>query len=226
MSILKKQNPALLLFSLLFLSSCLTPKKMDKFVAEQYGNQFPKQVRKMKADISVASAVTYNSNTISTTIRKTSNFLPLIVYWQCDYRHTCTLNPQIALTNFTNTVNTLTNKGLGEKLKGQRLELTVQQMPTAFSLVDKARMVWVIYAFSWNKIYMEPDFKDLVVSYKLLENDVAVKTGTISVKGDARNKGLRFFQSWKSATSEYVADYNANITAMSKAFMNQLVEEL
>jgi hypothetical protein len=198
---------------------------MDKFVADQYGNQIPK-VKKMKADVVVSSAIPYNSSNISTTIKKSSNFLPLIVYWQCDYRHTCTLNPQIALTNFTNTISSLTNKGVGQKLEGGKLELTVEQMPTAFSLVDKARMVWVIYAFSWNKIYMEPDFKDLVVSYKLFQNDLTVKTGRISVKGDARNKGLRFFQSWKSATSEYVADYNANIITMSKAFMNQLAEEL
>jgi hypothetical protein len=217
---------ALLLLSVLFLSSCLTPQKMDKYVAEQYGNRIPKQNKIKKADINVSSIFPSPSNNISTTVKKRSNFLPLIVYWQGDYRHICTLNSSIAVNSFSNVVNTLTNKALTEKLAGQRLELTVEQIPTEFALVDKARMIWLIYAISWDKIYMEPDFKDLVVSYKLLQNDTTVKTGKISIKGDAHNKGIRFFQSWKSATSEYLVDYNTNINTMSRAFMNQLSEEL
>jgi hypothetical protein len=217
---------ALLLLSVLFLSSCLTPQKMDKYVAEQYGNRIPKQNKIKKADINVSSIFPSPSNNISTTVKKRSNFLPLIVYWQGDYRHICTLNSSVAVNSFSNVVNTLTNKALTEKLAGQRLELTVEQIPTEFALVDKARMIWLIYAISWDKIYMEPDFKDLVVSYKLLQNDTTVKTGKISIKGDAHNKGIRFFQSWKSATSEYLVDYNTNINTMSRAFMNQLAEEL
>src|SRR6476620_4948247 len=218
--------PALVFVSVLFLSSCLTPQKMDKYVAEQYGNRLPKQNKNKKADISVSSAFITPSNDISTTVRKRSNFLPLIVYWQADYRHICTLNSSIAVNNFSNAVNTMTNKALSEKLGGQKLELTVEQIPTAFALVDKARVIWLIYAISWEKIYMEPDFKDLVVSYKLLQNDTTIKTGKISIKGDAHNKGIRFFQSWKSATSEFLADYNTNLNTMSKSFMNKLSEEL
>jgi len=217
---------ALLFVSILFLSSCLTTKKMDQYVAEQYGNRIPKQNKNKKADISVSSIYPSGSNSISTTVKTRSNFLPLIVYWQADYRHICTLNSSIAVNNFSNAVNTMTNKALSEKLAGQKLELTVEQIPTAFALVDKARVIWLIYAISWEKIYMEPDFKDLVVSYKLLQNDSTVKTGKISIKGDAHNKGIRFFQSWKSATSEFLADYNTNLNTMSKSFMNKLSEEL
>jgi len=218
--------PVLLLLSITLLGSCLTPKKMDKYIAEQYGNKIPKQNKQKKADISISSTLVSKSNDISVTTRKRSNFLPLIVYWQADYRHICTLNSAIAVNQFSNAVNTMTNKALSDKLAGQRLELTVEQIPTAFALVDKERLIWLIYAISWQKIYMEPDFKDLVVSYKLVQNDSAKKTGKISIKGDAHNKGLRFFQSWKSATSEHLVDYNTNITAMSKAFMNKLMEEL
>ena len=218
--------PVLLLLCITMLGSCLTPKKMDKYVAEQYGNKIPKQNKNKKADISVTSTLISRTNDISITTKKTSNFLPLIVYWQADYRHICTLNSSIAVNNFSNAVNTMTNKALSDKLAGQRLELTVEQIPTAFALVDKARMIWLLYAISWEKVYMEPDFKDLVVSYKLIQNDSTVKTGKISVKGDAQNKGLHFFQSWKSATSEYLVNYNTNLQAMSKAFMNQLSEEL
>jgi hypothetical protein len=225
----KNQNTALvalLFLSLTFFSGCLTSSKMDRFVAEHYGGQLPKTDKKKKAGLTVLSSVSSPTKDISTTVQKTSKVLPLIVYWQWDYRHTCTLNPAIGVDHFTTAVNSLYNKGLSQKLNGQLLELTVEQIPTAFALVDKSHMVWVIYAYSWDKIYMEPDGKDLVVSYKLTQADNTVKTGKITVKSTAHNQGLRFFQSWKSATSEYLTDYDTNLTAMTKTFVSQLMEAL
>ena len=199
---------------------------MDHFVGEQYNNQLPKEDKKKKgSDITVSSAIATTFTNVSNTVQKTSKVLPLVVYWQYDYRHTCTLNPTIAVTNFSNAINSLANKGLSQKLNGQKLELTVEQAPNTFALVDKSHMIWLIYAFSWDKIYIEPDTKDLVVSYKVQGTD-AVKAGKISIKNSAQNTGVRFFQSWKSATSEQLADYNANLTTMTKAFVSKLMEEL
>lgn len=198
---------------------------MDRFVAEQYNGEIPGEQNKKKSGITVLSNIPSSSN-ISTTVQKTSKVLPLIVYWQWDYRHTCNLNPAIGVTNFTNAINSFSNKSLSPKLHGQTLELTVEQIPTAFAIVDKAHVIWVIYAFSWDKIYVEPDGKDLIVSYKLLQNNNTTKTGTISIKNNEQNTGIQFFQSWKSATTEYLEDYNAGITNMAKNFINKLVEEL
>jgi hypothetical protein len=65
-----------------------------------------------------------------------------------------------------------------------------------------------------------------VVSYRVFQGDKQEKEGKITIKSVDKNKGIRYFQTWKSATSEYLMDYNANMTAMSKAFMNKLMEEL
>src|SRR5438128_776935 len=81
--------------SLLFLSSCLTSKKMDRYISEQYDNQVPKQDKKKQAGLVINSSLT-TDDAISHTVQKTSKVLPLIVYWQYDYRHTCTLNPALA----------------------------------------------------------------------------------------------------------------------------------
>lgn len=225
-----KHQPLTFIFVLfvtvLSLSGCLTSQKMDKFVAEQYGNQLPKAGKKKHENIIVSSSVVASTNDISNTQQKTSKVLPLIVYWQYDYRHTCTLNPAIAVANFSNTLNSLYDKGLGQKLGGGQLELKVEQIPSSFALVDKGHIIWLIYAISWDRIYMEADPKDLVVSYKFTGGNGAAKTGQIAVKNTTQNKGLRFFQSWKSATSEHIAEYNANVTALTKNFVNKLLEEL
>ncbi len=217
-----KLTPIVLCTSIVLFSSCLTSAKMDRFVAEQYDDQLPKQDKKKNNDITVSSLTSSRVQDISLTTPHTK-ILPLVVDWVIDYRHTCTLNSQIATTNFSNAVNVMASKGLSQKLNGQKLELTVEQVPTTFALVEKTHVVLVVH---WDRIYMQPDAKDLVVSYKTSQNDKTLKTGKITVKNTETNKGLRFFQSWKSATSEYIADYNLNFSAMTRTFVNKLMEEL
>jgi hypothetical protein len=211
--------------TVLMLSSCLTSAKLDKFVAAQYNNELPRPGKKKKAEIDITSQLPSTHSQISTTSHKTDKFLPLIVYWKYNHRQHCSLNPSIAVTNFSNALNTLATKGLMDKLKGRKLELTVEQAPSAFSLVAKENMIWLVYAVSWEKIYIEPDMKDLVVAYKVV-GDEGDKAGKITIKNTDKNKGLRFFQSWKSATSEYLSEYNANFTTMTKTFISQLTNEL
>lgn len=210
----------------LLLFSCLTAKKIDKFVGKQFNNELPKPDRKKNQDISIISNVQYRLDNISTTETKTSNMLPLIVYWQWDYKNTCTLNPAIAVNIFTKTVALQANRGLNQKLNGQKLELTLEQIPNAFAFDDKAHLVWLIYAYGWDKISVQPDFKDLVVTYKVLQNGNAVKSGRITIKNNEQNKNLRFFQSWKSAISEYLVQYNEDITSMTKMAVNKITQEI
>ncbi|MFT3845615.1 MAG: hypothetical protein QM725_11215 [Lacibacter sp.] len=207
-------------------SACLTPKKADSYIAEQYGNQLPKLNKKKIENIDVKSTSNSNNNLISTTIKKTDKFLPLIVYWKFDHRIKSSLNPAIAITNFTNNLNSAASKELIQKLNGRKLELTVEQVPVTFSLVYKENVIWVIYAFSWTKIFVEPELTDLVVSYKLTESGDVIKTGTITIKNTDSNKGLRLFQTWKSAFSEYIIQYNTNNRIMTSLFVKQLLAEI
>lgn len=205
------------------LSGCFTAKNVDKLVAAQYNNELPKPAKKKKADIEVVSTSSTNNAAISTTVHKTDKFLPLLVYWKYDHRQSCSLNPTIAVTNFSNAVNSAATKALTDKLNGKKLELAIEQAPAAFSIVLKENTILV---GTWAKVYIEPDFKDLVVSYKLIDGGNALKTGSITVKNTDKNKGLRFFQSWRSATSEYVSIYNASFTTLAKSFVIQLSEVL
>ena len=152
--------------------------------------------------------------------------LPLLFYWQWDYKNTCTLNPAIAVNTFSRTIGLQANKGLNQKLTGQKLELVVEQIPNAFAFNDKAHIIWFIYTFGWDKISVQPDLKDLVVSYKVLQNGGVIKSGSISIKNNEKNKNVRFFQSWKSAISEYLTQYDNDISNMTKTFVNKLIQEL
>ena len=99
-------------------------------------------------------------------------------------------------------------------------------MPSAFAFDDKANMIWLIYGFGWDKITVQPEFKDLIVSYKVLHTDGSIKSGRIAIKNNEHTKGLRFYQTWKSAVSEFLTQYDEDIANMTKAFVNQLNQEL
>lgn len=212
----------LVLFAgLLSFTSCLTAKKLDAHVRKEYNNELPKP-RKAKADIVVNMMTPTGGTVISTTKHKTDKFLPLLFYWKYDHRQACELNNSIALTQFSNTINSAAAKPIEQKLNGQKLELTIEQIPSAFSIVAKENVVWLVYAIHWAKIYVEPDPTDLVVRYKLGES----KTGTITIKNISTNQNIRFFQSWKSATNEQLSDYNAKLGLMTKSFITKLAAEL
>lgn len=209
-----------LLFLMGGFSSCLSSQKMDAHVAQYYGNRLPKP-NKMKQDVVVNSAYP-SEDDISTTVKKTTNILPLVIVWKYDYRHTCTLNPSIAVSGFSNVVNNMSAR-LAQKLNGRRLELTVEQVPNAFALVDRGMIVLLVH---WDRIYIEPDTKDMIVSYKVLQNDTVEKTGKINIKSPEHNRNIRFAQSWRSSATEYLTGYQATIAAMGKSFVTKLLEEL
>ena len=113
---------------------------------------------------------------------------------------------------------------LKQKLNGQQLELTIEQVPGSFAIVDKGHVILLIIRL--DKYYVEPEFKDIVVSYKLLQNGVETKTGKINIDTFQKNKAVGFFQSWKGATSEFLIRYNTYLTEMSHTVVNKLIAEL
>src|SRR2546423_12399768 len=134
----------------ILLTGCLGPKKINKWVAQNY-SEVPPPTKKKSDIIIITSNVNTMGDKLSATEKKTSNVLPLIFYWQYDYKNTCTLNTQIAVNNFTSTVLSYSNKGLKQKLNGRRVELNIQKIPTSFAVDDKGHIVWIVlYAFSWD----------------------------------------------------------------------------
>jgi hypothetical protein len=214
------------LFLFFCLSSCLGPKKIDKWVAQHYG-EVPPVSKKKNEMIVVTSSLPTMGVRLSTTEKRTSNLLPLIFYWQYDYKNTCSLNPQIGINNFTSTVMSYGNKGLKQTLNGQRIELNVEKIPTTFAVDDKGHIIWVIYAFGWDVLTVKPEDADFVVSYKVFgAGDVEVRSGAIKITNSTKGSTLGMFQSLKKKTLQYLDQYDASVTSMSKVMIDKLNLEL
>jgi len=215
---------AIALFILLSsLTSCHIAQKIDTHIAGQFNNKVPKPDKRADSTIFVNSSIPSDPNELSHTV-KTWKHLFLLLYWQYDYRHTCTLNPAIGVNYLRKGIYQQSNK-LKQKLNGKQLELTIEQIPGSFALVDKGHVVLLIV--QWDKYYLEPDTKEIIVSYKLLQNGTETKSGKITVDNIQRKKPWNIiFQSWKKATSAFLVRYDADLTEMSRVIVNKLIEEL
>lgn len=214
---------AFVLFILLSsLTSCHIAQKIDAHVATQFNNKVPKPDKRTDSTILVNSSIYSDPNELSHTVKRWKNLF-LLLYWKYDYRHTCTLNPAIGVNYLRKGIYQQTNK-LKQKLNGQQLEITIEQIPGIFALVDKGHVVLLI--IQWDKVYIEPDKKDIIVSYKLLNKGVETRSGKITIDNIQKNKPWPLFQSWKRATTEFLGRYNADLTEMSRAIVNKIIEEL
>lgn len=213
---------------LILCSSCLGPKKINKWVAGHYQATTPPKPKKNPDYISITTTLHATEVPISTTEKKTSDMLPLLFYWQFDYKNTCVLNSSIPIANFNATVMSYAaSKGLKQKLKDQHVELSLDQVPTTFAIDDKGHLIWVIlYAFSWDILTIQPQKDEMVVSYRILQDNTEVKKGTINIPDSDKGIALKMFQSLRKRTDAYLDQYDANITSMTKRVIDELVKQL
>ena len=94
-------------------------------------------------------------------------------------------------------------------------------------MVDKGGLVFlVVWYVTWDRIFVDPEKQDLVVSYRLLRDGTVTKKGIITVADRNKPVDVKVFRSVKKTFWEYLAGYNANVQAMSKEAADKLIAEL
>jgi hypothetical protein len=225
---MKKQHLLVLVTFAAFLSGCLGPAKINKWVDKHCGETLNASTKTKGDYLSITSPLVTSDVKASTTKKQVKNFLPLLFYWQYDYMNTCTLNPKIPVNTFRSAVQSYVNsKGIKQKLNGQKLELTVEKLPNVFVLNDRGHIVYaVIYAFGWDDITFRPDNQELVVTYRVLNGTTETQKGTVTVPNSDKLRRLRLFQSLRKATYQYLDQYNESIKAMSKVAVDKIVADV
>jgi hypothetical protein len=212
----------------LFFSSCLTPQKVDKWVSNKYSNfSTPKTIKKNE-QIVINSAINYSRNDFASTTTKEGHLLPLVFYWHWNFFNHCTINPQIPINTLKSTFQTYSVKKLKDKIGNNKLELTIEKIPHEFEIHDNEKMIYVIlYAISWGSVYLEPKHEDLVVSYKLVDNDgKEIKQGELIEASTINGFTLQYLKSLKRSTAEYLSNYDTHIGVMSKHIIDKLINDL
>lgn len=211
---------------LLFTSGCLTAKKMDGWI-EEYEGGFTTKL-KTSDYITVVTPELPKSDLSSVSQKGKYKLVPAIFYWKSERSVVSSLNPYIPVVNINSTILQYANtKKLKEKLNGQKIELTINKVPAVFNLVDRYQMIFfVVYYVHWEKVFISPQKQDLIISYRILKENTEIKKGTITVADPSKPRDLKFLQSVKKMTWNYLEEYDNIIKAMSKEFTDKLLLEI
>jgi hypothetical protein len=220
----KKFNPAIFIITAIIMMGCINEKKMNKYVVNQYGESIT--MKKIKSDyISITSPLLTDNAIPSESFKKTKKVVPLLLYLRIYYQTSCTLNPKIPINQYSSALATYANqKGLKQKLNGGELELSIDKVPLTFSFNDDYQFLLFV---SWERIYLLPQKQEMLLSYKVTNNNgEEVKKGIITVPDQNNVQGKRYFQSVRNATGEYLVQYDENIKSMARYTVDELIREL
>lgn len=208
---------------LLLTSGCLTPKKMDGWINEYEGGFTTKL--KTSDYITIKTPELPKSDLPSVTEKGKGKLIPLLFYWKSERTTVSSLNPYIPVVNINSSIIQYANtKKLREKLNGQKIELSISKMPDVFTLVDRYQLIYfVFYYVHWERIFISPQKQDLVISYRILNGNAETKAGTITIADPSRPRDLKFLQSVKKMTWDYLEEYDNIIKAMSREFVDKLL---
>ena len=224
----QKLNIALFisLVLVLSLSSCVSSKKIDNWVSDRYEGTVSTVASNNNISISTSDSI--ESRKVSRTETKSSKTIPLVFFWKWERTHTCSINENIPLNQFTKTVNFYANAyPLKSRIAGRRLELLVNGLPHTFTLEESGWKVAPFLSFAGSKeFYISPNKEKMVVEYRLLEGDVVKKTGTITIPSFDKLYEQFEFRGDKDMTQEYLDQYDRNMVKMSKFFVDKLAVEL
>jgi hypothetical protein len=210
----------------LYLSSCLTTKKMDNIIEEYEGGLTTKL--KTSDYITINTPGLLKTEAASVTAKGKDKILPLLFYWRFEWSRIPTLNSYIPIANINSTIIQYANtKKLKEKLNGQKIELTINKVPTTFSLTYRDHLAFfVLYYVQWGRVFIDPQKQDITIGYRILKDNIETKKGAITVADPSKPLDLKFLQSIKKMTGDYLELYDNMIKDMSKQFVDKLLLEI
>jgi hypothetical protein len=223
----KGGRPILFLLIVLSFSGCLTTKRVDSWINTHYGDGAMPTARRCDY-IQVKTPDPVSSTPISITEKHKSKLIPALFYWKWKYGTKSTLNGSIPGKYFSSAAIPYANsKKLKEKLNGQTLELSIENMPAQFSMIyDGGAIFLLLWYVSWESVYVDPIVQDMVVNYRLLRDNVETKTGTITIEDRNRAFQVKMFKSAKKTFWNYLDQYNTNIQSMSRQVIDRLIAEI
>lgn len=216
----------MLAFFAVIFASCVGPRKIDGWIDDHYGAVAPSKKTPKPGDVSILTTLpSLDGN--SRTEKDIRNLLPFLFYWRWDYVNTSTLNPQLPIRNFSSAVQSYaSSKKVKDKLAGRTLELVIDSIPNIMVINNRTNMIWVVYAFSWDKITIAPAPGNMVISYTLLQGSEKIKSGTVTTQGRPYLVAKGYFQRLKNLTGEYLYMYDETIKTMGKSAIDKILQEI
>ena len=221
----------LIVFSLLILlTSCLGEKKYADFVYNKYNSQT--QAADLTKDapdyISVNTDSSINKlDTLVVAKKIKSQFIPAILYWQWENTIRCELDPRISIQTFNKYLFSYADSAnLKERLNGQKLELSINDLPNSFVYTHKGNSIILLIAYTVNDTEaIIPENKDVKISYRLVKDNIETKKGTLLIP-DETQPMQNIWKSTQKFTWSYMSQYDNNLQKLSKNVIDKILTEI
>jgi hypothetical protein len=154
--------------------------------------------------------------------------IPLVVFTHWNYMYKCNLDTKQELEKLCSDIKSDCYKiKLDSIFKNQKIELTIEAVPTNFVYQQKgfALIYLAGYLYNYNQIVYPIVKENLVVSYKLFSDKELVKSGKITL-ADKRIDAANPNTSTVKMIDLYIDLCRENILMVRKEFIAQFKKEL
>jgi hypothetical protein len=212
---------------ILLFTSCSTAKMMEKSVFSHYGEMPVQKDNSQTQYIKVETELTRGSHPkiMSTSTKKKTKILFLLLYWHEHHILETRLNQQIPVNQFTNSIYQFArNSKFSEKLKNGVLTLEIVNVPATYSFHFES--YGALLLITWDKIYLAPGGENLLVNYSFVKDGQTAKTGKVEIKDPNSLYNFGYFQSLKAATDDYLTAYDNFYKNAGKMVLEKIIAEL
>lgn len=212
------------IMTITLLNSCISAKKFTGFVEPKFDT--PTQVA-TDEQITFDLTAFENSDPPVTATTLKSQFIPAVLYWQWNSTLEAEVNPTIVGQLFQeNILRYADSLKIHDKLQGRKLELKLEKAPNHFVYSHKGNTIIFLIAYTINSLEaIFPIKEELVVGYKLLENETTIKSGTLTIE-DSNQALKNIWKSPKKFTWRYIGRFKENTASMSKILVDRLSGEI
>lgn len=169
----------------LILTGCMTTNRLDKLVTHKTSSH------QMQVNVMDSSRFVLNTNRLASTEKlceskhKSFFIIPAIVFWWWKNDMKCKINNHYFINQFTEVLNRKANDEIWkDKLKDKKLEISLDSVPNQFNYVSDGVLLFLFtegYTYSHSEV-LRPENQVFRVSYRLLQNDIAIKVGSFWTK--------------------------------------------
>jgi hypothetical protein len=216
----------LIISSILILTSCISTKRYTSFTKPLFKEKVT-DVKSAPENISfdLTELGTINDTIVSTKIA--SLFIPAIFYWQWDNTIRCDISPQITGQNFKqNFIHFSDSLRLNEKLRGRKLDIKLEKLPNSFIYTHTGTVMIFMVAYYMRELKaVFTKEQDMVVDYKVIENNVIIKEGQL-VAVDKAFGMKNHNNSAKKLSKLFMVNFKKNSKNLTREIVEKLIDEL
>ena len=156
-----------------------------------------------------------------------SFFIPAILYWGWENTIECKVDPFIVGNEFKSCfVKCASAYNLYKELDGQKIEISIEKIPTSFLYTHKGNIIIYIISYSMSDLEaIFPQEQNLVINYKLTKDGQLTKSSQLLATNNDKPI-TNYWKSTKKFTWLYVDQLFNNLNTLTDDIVKQLVKEI